>query len=99
MWVVGGWRAGGGWAGGHPPKERPCASPPTSAGFRTLWFPTPPALPALPAPRLTWREPQAVQRAGGVEVAGDGGAAVDVLADALELGGVVEVGRADGLQG
>lgn len=40
---------------------------------------------------------EAVEGGGGVQEAGDARAAVDVLADALELGRVVEVGRADGL--
>mmetsp|Transcript_33920 Transcript_33920/g.85062 ORF Transcript_33920/g.85062 Transcript_33920/m.85062 type:complete len:319 (+) Transcript_33920:351-1307(+) len=43
------------------------------------------------------RVAQAVQRAAGVQVARHAGAAVGVLADALHLGGLVEVRGADGL--
>ena len=40
---------------------------------------------------------EAVQGGGGVQEAGDAGAAVHVLPNTLQLGGVVEVGGADGL--
>lgn len=46
---------------------------------------------------VVWSVAEAVERRGGMQEAGDARAAVDVLANALELAGVVEVGRADGL--
>lgn len=46
---------------------------------------------------VVWGVAEAVECGGRVQEAGDAGAAIDVLADALQLGSVVEVGCADGL--
>ena len=46
---------------------------------------------------VVWGVAEAVERRGGVQVAGDTSAAINIFANALQFGRIVEVSRADGL--